>query len=807
MITFLRDTRFGLRLLRRNLGFAAVAVLALTLGIAANTAIFSVIYATYLEPLPLRHADRLVMVWSRIEGRREVVSPADYLDWKRQATVFEDMNAWSWRSVNLATNDRPEQVQVGPATPGFLAMFGYGHPLALGRSFVEEEGTPGNDQVVVLTHRLWQERFGGDPKIIGHQIRLNGKPYTVVGVLGAGPPDRNQSRLWLPLAFTPEQVNRQNRWLLVMAVLKPGVTIEQANTNLAAVAANLAKMYPDTNTGRGVSVEPFRNNFVADSTKTALWLLVGAVAFVLLIACANVANLLLARGTARQRELAIRAALGATRADVLRQLVTESVVLALVGGVLGVALAYGLVKVIMALMPPFTLPTEVDVRLNVPVLLFTLAVCALSGILFGAAPAWQAARANTNETLKEAGRALGPGRHRLRRALVVIEFALALALLTGGGLAIDNFFKLANADLGFRTERLLTFTLPVAEGRLKGAAQTTAFYRELLQRLHAVPGVLSASVSIFMPLRGQPTLGFSIAGRPANDAARRPQASINAASPEYFRTLGIRITRGRGFTDADRTGAQAVVVVNETFVRRYLPGVDPLTQRVILEAVPNVEQLGPGIERQIVGVYADVRNDGLQNDILPGIDLPFSQVPWPQTTVAVRTAGEPMTVHQSIAAVVQSMDPDLPMADVRTMEQILSDSMAADRFNTALFGSFAAIALLLAAVGIYGVMAFAVAQRTHEIGVRMALGAGRRRVVAQVLREGMTTTLIGVVLGSVGAYYVARSMQSIVEGVGAVDPTAYVAVTLTLLGAALVACFVPAARAASVDPMIALRRE
>jgi putative ABC transport system permease protein len=466
-----------------------------------------------------------------------------------------------------------------------------------------------------------------------------------------------------------------------------------------------------------------------------------------------------------------------------------------------------LVKVIMALMPPFTLPTEVDVRLNVPVLLFTLAVCALSGILFGAAPAWQAARANTNETLKEAGRALGPGRHRLRRALVVIEFALALALLTGGGLAIDNFFKLANADLGFRTERLLTFTLPVAEGRLKGAAQTTAFYRELLQRLHAVPGVLSASVSIFMPLRGQPTLGFSIAGRPANDAARRPQASINAASPEYFRTLGIRITRGRGFTDADRTGAQAVVVVNETFVRRYLPGVDALTQRVILEAVPNVEQLGPGIERQIVGVYADVRNDGLQNDILPGIDLPFSQVPWPQTTVAVRTAGEPMAVHQSIAAVVQSMDPDLPMADVRTMEQILSDSMAADRFNTALFGSFAAIALLLAAVGIYGVMAFAVAQRTHEIGVRMALGAGRRRVVAQVLREGMTTTLIGVVLGSVGAYYVARSMQSIVQGVGAVDPTAYVAVTLTLLGAALVACFVPAARAASVDPMIALRRE
>ncbi|HXW03914.1 MAG TPA: ABC transporter permease [Vicinamibacterales bacterium] len=807
MTTLLRDARFGLRLLRRDPGFTAVAVLALALGIAANTAIFSVIYATYLEPLPLRNADRLVIVWSRVEGNREVVSPADYRDWKRQATVFEDMNAWGWRSVNLAADGRPEQVQAGPATPGFLAMFGYGHPLALGRTFVENEGTPGNDRVVVLTHRLWQERFGGDPQILDREIRIDGKPHTVVGVLGPGPADRNQNRLWLPLAFTPEQLNRRDRWLLVMAVLKPGITIEQANADLRAVAANLAKIYPETNAGRDVSVEPFRNNFVADSTKAALWLLVGAVAFVLLIACANLANLLLARGTARQRELAIRGALGATRIDVLRQLVTESVVLALVGGVLGVAVAYGLVKAIVALLPPFTLPTEVDVRLNVPVLLFTLGVCALSGILFGAAPAWQAARANPNETLKEAGRAPAPGRHGLRRALVILEFALALALLTGGGLAIHNFFKLTSVDVGFRVDRLLTFTLPVSEGRLTGAAQTTAFYRELLQRLHAVPGVQSASVSVFMPLRGQPTLGFSIAGRSANEVARRPRAAINAASPEYFRTLGIRIVRGRGFTDADRTGSQPVALVNEAFVRRYLSGVDPVTQRVVLEAVPNVEQLGSAVERQIVGVYADVLNGGLQNDVLPAIDLPFAQVPLPRTTVAVRTAGEPMSVRQTIAAVVQNMDPDLPIADVETMEQILSDSMATDRFNTALFGGFAAVALLLAAVGIYGVMAFAVARRTHEIGVRMALGAGRRRILAQVLREGMTTSLIGIALGSFGAYYVARSMRGIVPGAGEADSTAYMVVTAMLLGAALVASLLPAARAASVDPMIALRRE
>lgn len=364
MHTFLRDARFGLRLLSKSPGFTVVAVLVLALGISANTAIFSVIHATYLEPLPLRNADRLVMVWSRVEGNRETVAPADYVDWQKQATVFEDINAWGARPVNLATDDRPEELLASLATPQFLAMFGYGHPLALGRTFLDDEGTPGKDQAAVLTHRLWKERFGGDPNIVGRAIRIDGKPHTVVGVLGPGPADENMVRVWLPLALTPAHMDRRQRWLLVMAVLKPGVTIEQANANLSSVAANLAKTYPETNTGRGVSVEPFRNNFVADTTKTALWLLVGAVAFVLLIACANIANLLLARGTTRQRELAIRTALGATRGDVLRQLVNESVILALAGGAAGVALAYGLVKVIVALLPPFTLPAEVDIRLK-----------------------------------------------------------------------------------------------------------------------------------------------------------------------------------------------------------------------------------------------------------------------------------------------------------------------------------------------------------------------------------------------------------------------------------------------------------
>ena len=353
---------------------------------------------------------------------------------------------------------------------------------------------------------------------------------------------------------------------------------------------------------------------------------------------------------------------------------------------------------------------------------------------------------------------------------------------------------------------MLTFTLPVAPGRLTGAEQTVAFYRDLLERLSAVPRILSASVSVSVPLRNHATIEFAIAGRPASDPARRPHGDLNFVTPNYHRTLGVRIARGRAFSDADRSGSVPVALVNETFVRQYLAGADPLNERVIIE-VAQIEQLRSRVERQIVGVYADVRSDGSRTAAVPAVDLPFWQVSWPQTTVAVRTAGDPMTVRHSIGAVVQALDPDLPMGDVKTMEQIVSESMAADRFNTVLFGSFAGIALLLAAVGIYGVMAFAVAQRTHEIGLRMALGAGRRRIIAQVLREGMATTLIGMVFGSLGAYFVARSMRGIVQGVGAVDPTAYIAVTLALVGSALVACLVPAARAASVDPMIALRRE
>jgi len=806
MTQILRDAGFGLRLLRRNPGSTLVAVLTLALGIGATTAMFSVIYATWLAPLPYRDAERLVMVWSHFEGRRESVSQADFIDWKRRATVFEDLNAWNGRDVNLSVDGRPERIKAGPATSGFLAMLGYGYPLALGRSFVEEEGTPGRDHAVVLTHRLWQQRFGGDPAIVGKAIRIDQEPYTVVGVLGKGPADENMNRLWLPQALDAEQ-NRSWRWMLVMGRLKPGVTLDQANQEMAVVAQGLAEAYPATNAKWTISVEPFRNNFVTSETKTALWLLLGAVGFVLLIACANVANLLLARGTARRRELAVRSSLGATRGVVVRQFITESLVLSLVGGALGVALAYGLVDAILALLPPFTLPTEVDVRLNVPVLLFTLAACTISGILFGCAPAWQAARSDANATLKGGGgRELGGGHERLRRALVVLEFALALSLLCGGGLALQSFVKLVRTDLGLRAERVLTFSLPMPEGRIDSPEQANAFYRALVERVKALPGVSLASVSTGIPLRWMGGTTVAVAGEPV-EADKRPRVAFNRVTPEYFETLGIRIVRGRAFTDQDRAGSEPVAIVNEAFLARVLHGADPLARRIVVDEIVPGRQGPVGVERQIVGVYADVRTGGPQNPVLPQVEVPFWQSPRAASAVAVRTSVDPATLQSSLAAVIASLDPDLPMGNTETLEQVVRQRLAADRFNVALFSSFAAVALVLAAVGIYGVMAFAVAQRAKEIGLRMALGARRSDVVGQVVREGMTTAVGGALLGSVGAYVVAQAMRGVLPRLGEPNATAFVLIAVTLLGAALVACLVPAWRAASIDPMVALRQE
>jgi putative ABC transport system permease protein len=803
-----RDVQFGLRLLLKNPGFAAVVILALAIGIGGNTAIFSVVHATLIEPLPYHEADRLVMVWAKpLPDIRNSIAAGDYVDWKTQSTVFKGLHAWTGRTANLTLSDRPEEVNGSAGTPGWISN--HGLRIRLGRDFLPEEGEVGKDRVVILSHRFWRDRMGSDPQAVGRTLRIDGTPHTVVGVIDAGPADRMQSQLFFPLAFRPDQLNHDFNWLLVMGRLKAGVTLEEANAEMAVVAKRIADAFPAARKGWGISVEPLQNNFLSRSTIQGLWFLLAGVGFVLLIACVNVANLLLARGTTRQRELAVRASLGASRRALFTQFLTESLVLAAIGGALGVALASGLLRAILSILPPYTLPSEADMRLSQPVLLFTLAVATASGIVFGCVPAWQATRLNLSDTLKESARsAFSGGRHRLRRLLVAAQFALALTLLAGGGLAVHSLLRLARLDLGIRTDHVLTFRLPVPWTRLEGEERVLAFYRQMLDRLQAVPGVSSAAVSTGIPLEGTFGMAFDVVGRPPAEGSDRSAAAFNMVTAGFFETFGVQLLKGRALTDADAAGGASVAVVNEAFVRRYLSGLDPLAQRLSVDKlVPGQTTLGSPVAWQIVGVYRDVRNNGPQNDVRPEIDLPFWQSPWPSTRITVRTSGDPESVKNGVAAVVHSLDPELPLADLRTMEQIVRERLAGDRFSAILFGSFASIALLLAALGIYGVMSFVVAQRTHELGLRVALGATRTQVLGLVLKDGMATALVGTAVGFVGAYWLGRAMQGVFEAVPGIDTPRFALLACALLAAAALACYIPARRAAGVDPLTALRDE
>lgn len=808
MSASLHDLRFSFRQLRKNPMFTFIVALTLALGIGTNTAIFSVVYATLLAPLPYRNPDQLVMVWSKVNGHNNSVSAGDYLDWKSQNSVFQGLIAWSSTTFSLSALGELQAMQARITSPNFFSMQGI--PVFLGREFLPEEGTPGKDHVVIITHRLWRERFGGDPHIIGQQLRLNGESHTVVGVLARGMPDRFESHLFVPLAFKPEQINRDSHWLAVMGRLKPNVTLQQAQADMDTVANRIASVHPASNRGWGTSIQQLQNAFTGRNTIKNLWLLMGAVSFVLFIACVNVANLLLARSIARQKEVAIRSALGARRRRILSQFLTESLVLALIGGILGTSLAWALLKAILALLPPFSIPTEADIRLSLPVLFFTLAASLLAGVVCGCAPVFQISRWNLSDTLKEGGRAVFEGgSQRLRRALVILEFALALALLAGGGLAIHSFLKLNQVDLGFRQDHILTFGLPMRPNQLTNPEQINAFYRELLRKVQNLPGVSSAAVSTGMPILGTNFgMPFTIAGQSAGDRASRPGAGFTMVTPGYFQTFGIQLITGRTFNDQDAAGGVPVAIVNESFANKYLANVDPLTQRIVVEQlVPGASKSGPPIEWQVVGIYRDVRNGGVRSEGFPEMNVPFWQSPWPNAAIEVRTVGDPADMANSIASVIRTLDSNLALDRVRTMDQIVAESLAGDRFATVLFAAFAAVALVLAAVGIYGVMSFAVAQRTHEIGLRIALGASPRHVLRLVVGEGTLLALIGLTLGLGGAYFVGRAMKSVLYEVGAMDPLSVVLVALTLLLSALLACYVPARRAMRVDPLVALRQE
>jgi putative ABC transport system permease protein len=807
METLLQNLRYACRQLIKSPVFTLTAVLTLALGIGANTAIFTVVYGTLLAPMPYPQPDQLVMVWSKIQGDRNGISAGDFTDWKNQSTAFSDLCAFTGGSFNLATKDQPEYVQGQYTSPGMYKMMGV--KFIMGRDFLPEEGTLGREHEVILTNKLWK-RLGSDPGVVGKTMSIDDSPYTVVGVLGPGVTDRLNQELIVPLAFKPEQLNHDFHWLLAMGRMKPGVTLQQAQSNMDAVTVNIAKAYPKSNKGWGALVDPLKNDFMPKERIQTLWVLLGAVGFVLLIACVNVANLLLAKGTTRQKEIALRAALGASRKNIFAQFLTENLLLALTGGLLGIGVGFAMLRGLVAAMPRNTLPSEADLTLNIPVLLFSLAASTLAGLLFGCAPAWYATRIDPAEALKEGGRSgTGAGRHRLRRLLVIGEFALALTLLTGAGLAIHSFWNLTRVDLGVNTTNIQTFYLPVPDARPKDPKQITAYYQQMLASIKAVPGVLDASVSVGLPLFG-PGFGmpFTIAGAPdLADPSQRPNTSFGMVTPDYFKTFGIKVVRGRAFTDQDNAGTVHVAMVNEEFVRKFFKDKDPLQQRInVEELIPGVTKLGPYISWQIVGVFHNVRNSDFRGDY-PETEIPFWQIPWPSSNIGIRTAGDPEIMSKSIAAAVHAVDPQIAIAEPRTLEQVKSLVLSSDRFTMMLFFSFAAVALLLAGVGIYGVMAFTVAQREHEIGLRMALGASRGNVVGLVLKEALMLAGIGLTIGLVGAYFVGRTLHSTLYGVGSIDFAATGAVAVVLVAASVVASWIPARRAASVQPVRALRAD
>ena len=810
MTTFWQDLRYGARMLWKSPGFTVVAVLALALGVGANTAIFSVVHALMLRELPYKDSDRLVMVWEANRPRdrhQNVISPANFIDWGERNTVFEGMSAFVDYRSNLTGMGDPAEVPVQGATPNLFPLLGV-EPI-LGRGFTPEDAAQNAPPVVVLSYPFWQSRFGGDPGVVGKTLTLGGETATVVGVMPAGfqwliqkgSLTGKQPEVWEPLGFGEQHRIRRGRYMMSVARLKPGVTRERAQAEMDSVAAQLEGEYADFNKGWGVEVVPVRQQF-AGEISTALWILLGAVAFLLLIACANVANLLLARAAARHREIAIRRALGAGRWRVVRQLLTESVLLALVGGALGVLLAWWGVET-LARLSPRDLTDLGAVELNLPVLGFTLAVSVLTGIIFGLAPAFEATRLNNNEALKEGSRGStgGARSRRLRAAFVVAETALALILLVGAGLLIRSFARLRSVDPGFRAANVLSMQVPLPR-KYAEPQQRINFFKEAVARVGAIPGVESAGAVSFLPFAG---LGaatrFTIVGQPPPPPGEDLTTEVRVTDTNYFRTMDIPVVRGRTFNEQEATEIRRVAVVNEAMVRKHFPGEDPIGKRLVVSMSQNPEPT------EIVGVVGDVKLHNLTAEVRPTVYWPHPELAYSSMTLVARTTQDPASVAAAARREIQSIDPDQPVSDVRTMEELLSASVARARFSTTLLGVFAAVALLLAVVGIYAVISYTVTQRTHEIGIRMALGAQTRDVLRMVVSHGLLLALAGVGLGLLGAFALTRLMSSLLFEVTSTDPVTFAAVALLLAAVALLACYLPGRRAAKVDPMVALRYE
>jgi predicted permease len=806
-----QDLRFGLRMLRKNPGFTSVAVFTLALGIGANTAIFSVVNGVLLKPLPYPEPERLVRVFQNIMNfPKAPMSPADFRDYREQNTTFESLAGYFRQDLELAQEEKAERLMGMRASSGYFQTLGL-EPM-LGREFTREEEIPDESAVVILSHGLWQRRFDGDPKIVGKTIRLSGKSFTVVGVAPAGLqhvgggyrplPHGESVDIWWPMRLGP---NRPRGALIVNVIgrLKPGVTRQQAEAEFDLIAARLAEQYPGPYRKAKTITQPLREEIVEGSQR-ALLLLLAAVFFVLLIACVNVANLTLARAAAREREIAVRLALGAGRARILRQLLIESLTLAVIGGLLGLLLAKLAINALIKLGPE-QLPRLHMINLDMRILAFTLLISLLTGLLFGMAPALQSLKLNLNESLKEGGRAATSGRRqrRTRGALVVAEVALALALLLGAGLLMRSFLKLQQTDPGFNPSGVLTMSVVLPGARYVGVEPQISFLQRLVERVSALPGVRSAGVTSDLPWTGyQNEAGLRVEGK-TFPTDQEPHAQYHFISADYMRTIGAPLLSGRWFDARDRRGAQPVILINQAMARKNWPGEDAVGKRIAFGDSTRKDEDW----MQVVGVIGDVKDYPNSANSQPAFYLPVTQEPYPEMSLAIRADKDTLSLVEAVRREVRALDREMPISEVRTLETVAAAAVASRRFAMLLVGVFALTALALAGIGIYGVTSYLVAHRTHEIGIRIALGANSFDVLKLALRHGMTLALAGVGAGLALAIAATRLMANLLYGVGATDPATFVAVPLFLIGVSFVACYLPARRATKVDPMTALRRE
>jgi putative ABC transport system permease protein len=803
MENIFQDLRYGVRTLLKNPTFAAIAVIALALGIGANTAVFSVADAVLFRPLPFKQPDHLMLMFgaSLETGQGSgSISPPDFLDFREQNQVFERYAAYTTggAAFSLTGSGEAERLEGARVTEGFFETLGIAP--SLGRAFSPEEEQQGREQVAIISDGLWQRHFGADPDIVGKTIALNDRSFTVVGVMPAGFQFPRASEIWTPITFRiPQTSVRRFHFLRPIGRLKPGASIEQAQAEFTSIAQRLAVQYPDSNRDYGARLISLTEQTVGDMRQPLL-ALSAAVAFVLLIACANVANLLLARASARQKEIAIRAALGATRARIARQMLTESLLLSLAGGAFGLLVAWAGIKALVAFSSD-SIPRVKEIGLDFRALGFTLIVSLATGIVFGLIPALQASRADLNETLKEGGRsgatALGQW---ARRALVVFEVATALFVLIGAGLMIKSFLKLSEVDPGFKSANVLSMQIGLTQGRYPDPPKRIAFFQQLIHRIEALPGAQAVGTISELPMSGQQEdTRFSIEGKP-DDPANQTYANARVASPDYFRALSIPLLKGRFFTEQDSFDAPHAIIISDSFAETFFANEDPIGQRLSID-------VGEPWKGEIVGVVGNIRHNGLAVEPWREMYVNQYQTPVSEMNLVVRADKNPAQMTSAIRSEVQALDKDVPLYNVRTMDNLVSESVAKPRFGALLLAVFGAAAMTLAAVGIYGVMSYYVTQRTHEIGIRMALGASSTDVMKMIAGQGMALALAGVGLGLAGSLLMTRVIASLLYQISPNDPATFAAISVTLIFVAMLASYVPARRATRVDPLVALRHE